>query len=269
MGVLLHQARALLSLGLLLTAAEAAANPPKPVPENVFDTDLRGKPSEPQWKREQRRDLAFQEGKKLIEEESWSKAAQKLREVIDIRSDPRALLWLGFAQEKQGNLLNAKAIYAQALQDARDEKRTQEEEDAKQALAALAPAIPRLDIHLPAGVESSVYVDAALMNLQKGGVEVDPGSHSLTIVSPGRQTFHMRTDVKAGQAVAIEPALLEISPTPLPADLPPVQPVDPGPRGCSCEVPTERGGNLAGWAVAAGVALLWIFRRTRSAGAPR
>src|SRR6185503_14294884 len=138
MSPLHRRAGAVLSLAVLLTVAGAAAAEPPP----------KGDP---------RRDAALQEGKKLVDEKSWSKAAKKFREAIGIRSDPKAILLLGLTQEKLGNLLDAKALYTQALKDAQEEKRKPDEKEAQKALAALEPTIPRLDIHVPKGMDSAVY----------------------------------------------------------------------------------------------------------------
>src|SRR5262245_21357060 len=77
---------------------------------------------------EGRRTELYREGVTLGEQGDWAGAARKFREVVQIRSAPKALLALAVAEAKQGHLLEAKRINETALVDAQSAGATHAEE---------------------------------------------------------------------------------------------------------------------------------------------
>jgi hypothetical protein len=219
-----------LSFGLLVaTAAPVAAAPD----DASADTAAR-KPAEPQWKIDLRREALYREGQVLIQQGRFQEALDKLREVNQIRSHPRVLLWMGFPEEQLGHLLKAKAIYTQAQQDAQAAKLKSEEQDAERALAALAPKIPRLVIHLALREGAEVSLDSAKVPFQKEGWEVDPGKHAVSVSWPKRPPFQTEVIAKVGEVSTVNVVVPEEKQAPKPPPKPPapvVETASSGPPG--------------------------------------
>lgn len=236
MAIVYTRAISSLSFALLLaTAAPAAAAPPAAPaePDDPYEDAPAAKPAESQWKIEQRRETLYREGRALAKQGHWQEALDKLREVNQIRSHPRVLLWMGFPEEQLGNLLKAKAIYTQAREDARVAKLKREEQDAEQALQALEPKIPRIVLHIPASSVASVYLDSARVPFQQDGWEVNPGKHSVSVTWAERRPFHTEVEAKVGEVNTTDvpfPEALPPSPPP-PASGPPGGPIALGVLG--------------------------------------
>src|SRR5262245_23415194 len=108
------------SLVLLSAAVPAVGdNPPKPTSDAPYadlptpksapphvqapapDDDPYATPppsnsADPPWVVEKRREKLYGQARKLAGEGRWKEALEKFREVNEIRSDPRVLLWKGF-----------------------------------------------------------------------------------------------------------------------------------------------------------------------------
>jgi hypothetical protein len=198
---------AALSVGLLVaTAAPAGA---APAPDDPAPAAPARKPAEPQWKIDLHREGLYRESQGLIQQGRFQEALDRLREVNQIRSHPRVLLWMGFAEEQLGHLLSAKEIYAQALQDAKTVKLKTEEQDAEKALAALTPKIPRLVIRLARSEGAAVTLDSAQVPFQKEGWEVDPGKHAVSVTWPQLPPFRAEAVAKVGEVSTVDVATPE------------------------------------------------------------
>src|SRR5262249_25993750 len=99
---------------------------------------------EPERKVAQRREALFKEGQKLVEQEQWREALDRFREVQRLRAHPRVLLWMAYCVEHLGQVLKARAIYAQALADAQEAKLADVEGDATRSLAEISAKIPHI-----------------------------------------------------------------------------------------------------------------------------
>ena len=140
-------------------------------------------------KTEERRTQLFNEGKQLFEAGKLAQAAEKFREVIAIRSAPRALIALGLALENQGKYLEARGVYAHAFTEARDDNVTEDMETIKSALGLLAQKIPTVTVRAPGGVpDVEVRVDGAIAQAATA-VDVDPGAHTIVVTAPNATKF--------------------------------------------------------------------------------
>ena len=205
--------------------------------------------------------VLMRDGKKLVDGEKWSEAAAKFTEAIQLDPHPEPFLWKGFAEEKLGHLVVAKAIYAEALSQAKLEKLPESVGQAEQALTELGPKIPRIILHLPSDVPATVSVDGAILEMPATGLEVNPGSRSVDVSSPGREPFHADVKAEEGHVYKLAVPLLPLTPEAI-ESAPPMPPVE-GPRGCgACAVANPSGAPLP--IALAALAALVLSERRRS-----
>jgi hypothetical protein len=127
------------SLLLLAAATPSAAGPPQPHPVDVHTTSVAD---------EAHREALFKDGKKLIKAGQADEGLKLLQQAMEIRSSPEVLFWGGYAKEQLGDLVEAKKIYLQVLEDARADHLVQIEESVTKALTQIASKMSRLVIHL-------------------------------------------------------------------------------------------------------------------------
>jgi len=218
---------------------------------------------EPAWKRNIRRDQLYKEGQALVKEGQWEAAVEKFQAVIELRSEPRVLLWTAFAEEKLGHLLKAQALYATALEGAKATNAKSEEEAATQALDAVDKKIPRIVIQLPPRVELSVVlVDGTRIEVLKEGYPVDPGKHDVKAAAEGREPFETEVTANVGENHVVTVTLPIKAPSPVAPVVVKKKPPTPPPP---VEFPTKAVALTAvGSAMAIGGAVLVGFGMTRS-----
>jgi hypothetical protein len=204
-------------------------------------------------KEEAKRTQLFKEGKALGDAGQWKEAAEKFRAVVELRSAPKALIALAFAEEKSGRLSEAKRLYEKAREDAVAAKLKADEEAAAQALRQLLPRVPRIAVKLPADAkDATILIDDKPAELQFGDADVDPGEHTVTVNAVDRKEFKQTVTVAEGERKEVQAVLAPIYVPPPPP--PPETGRGPPPVGAIV---------LAGVGVGAGVAgaVLWGIAR--------
>src|SRR5690348_5812395 len=96
---------------VLLTAGQAFADPPKDS-LNHPNTDVLAAPRRPAT--EKQRLSLVEKGKGLTRDGHYPEALVAFSEALAVRPDPKVLLWVGYAQEQTGTLLDAKESYIEA-----------------------------------------------------------------------------------------------------------------------------------------------------------
>lgn len=174
---------------------------------------------------EARRTQLFEQAKKLADEGRWGEAAGPLREVVQIRSAPKALMALGVVERELLHLLEARRLLSQAAADARAASLAADEKQALALLADLDPRIPRVELDGAADVPGlTAFVDDAPAEIVEGRfVRVDPGKHTLRLEAPGRpaQRAPVTVELKQTVHVAVERAPEGQPPPPSAAPAPP------------------------------------------------
>ncbi|MFS8071513.1 MAG: hypothetical protein ACMG6S_34515 [Byssovorax sp.] len=204
--------------------------------------------------------LLMRDGKKLVDGEKWVEASAKFSEAIKLNPHPEPYLWKGFAEEKLGHLVVAKALYSEARNEAKLNNLAQETAQAEEALAEIAKKIPRIVLRLPPGVEAAVSIDGASIVVSPEGADVNPGARSVDVSATARQPFHADVTAEEGQVYPLDVALPLLMPAVVAAP-PPVLPPVEGPRGCGpCSVGTAGDAPLP-ISLAALAALLFSERR--------
>lgn len=246
--VFMHRLAAVVSIALLVAVPRVAAadDPPQGHAPLSQKEKLR-------WS------VFMRDGKKLVEEEKWVSASMKFSEAIKLDPQPEAFLWKGFTQEKLGHLVVAKAIYAEARNQAKLEKLPQAVEQAEEALAEIRKKIPRVMVRLPAGVNATVSIDGATIVVPADGADLNPGLRSVDVSAPGRELFHAAMDAQEGKVYTLDAPLRPLT-TEGEAPTPPVE----GQRGCGpCSVGTAGEAPLPISLAALAALLLSERRRSR------
>ena len=214
---------------VLLTAGQAFADSPK----DPRDDANAGSPAASRRSVSEKQRLALiEKGKGLTRNGQYPAALEVLREALEVRPDPRVLLWMGYAQEQTGTLLAARASYLEAKAVARAGKLAAEERNADQALVDIAAKIPRVTFKLPPDVNVMIRIDGKEIRSPSNGVEVDPGLHNVLVSGPGIHPNRVSVVVSPGEAPVVEPTMTRI---PL---LPPASP--PSSPDKTASAPPER-----------------------------
>lgn len=132
---------------------------------------------------EARRRALFEEGNRAAVEGRWVDAAANFRQVVALRSAPRALIAQAEAERNLDHLLLAKELLVQAIRDATSRNLVADRLDAERLLSTLAPTIPRVRLARAVGSpkQLTALVDGAKRLIVDDQIEVDPGEHTLTL----------------------------------------------------------------------------------------
>lgn len=200
--------------------------------------------------------VIMRDGKALVDDEHWALATAKFSEAVKLDPRPEAYIWKGFTEEKLGHLTIAKAMYSQAWSEAKANDLPQLVKKSEEALILLGKKMPLIVVQLPVGVRARVSIDGASIAMTPEGIGVNPGSRSLDVSAPGRESFHIQVKAEEGQVYRFEAPLALLPPEP------PAPPVE-GMRGCgACSVGSAGGELLPSFL--ATLAVLFIAKRRRS-----
>lgn len=194
----------------ILAEADVPRAPPAPPRKTVVP--------EPEWKINQRRQVLFDEGQRLADEEKWSDALDRFREVVRLRSHPRVTLWMALCEERLGRLLRARELYLQAQAEAHAARLYDVEKSAADALHELTPRVPLIVVRLVPAVDAEVLIDGSSVPLRDGGVFVDPGTRRIVARAKGRKDYRAEVSIGPGEEKILNVSLVEDAP---PMQLPP------------------------------------------------
>ncbi|HVH44178.1 MAG TPA: hypothetical protein VM925_17625 [Labilithrix sp.] len=149
----------------------------------------------------------FDEARQLMDRGRFGEACPKLAE--SQRLDPGAgtLLNLAICHEKEGKTGSAYLEMTAASSQASKDGRKDREKIANDHLAALAPRVSKLSVHVrqdEPGVE--VRVDGTVIRRPAWDVAsvVDPGQHVVDATAPGRRAFHQVVTVAEGEQRTVQ-----------------------------------------------------------------
>lgn len=163
---------------------------------------------------EARRQALFAEAAMLSEADRWPEAAAKIREVIAIRSSPKALVALAFAEERLDHLLEARRLLERAAEGAVAAGRLDVVQLTVDARKRLTSVTPRIRLMGPdADRIRSVEVDGLVVELVAGNFSVDPGPHDI-VARADDATFEATIEIKRGSQQLVDVTLArEAEPT--------------------------------------------------------
>jgi len=174
----------------------------------------------------------FDDGRRLMDESRYGEACPKLAESQRLDPGGGTILNLAICHEKEGKLATAKNDFDEALVVAMKDGRKDRQKIAKDRLAAIAAAIPRVTVMISpsADIEGlEVKLDGLVLRRAAWGVEatVDPGPHVVEASATGRSPWSSTVQVNAGQKKVVPvPALGPLASLPPGASLPLVATAD-------------------------------------------
>jgi hypothetical protein len=135
---------------------------------------------------EKRRTQLFLEARKLADEGRFAEAVAPLREVLRIRSAPKALIALALVERELTHMLEARRLLDEAIAAAQKDRLPDDEAAAKSALTELLPLIPRIDLEEAERFEGlRVFVDDQPAVKLDGRILLDPGTRVVRLEAPG------------------------------------------------------------------------------------
>lgn len=154
---------------------------------------------------EDRRTRLFKEGKAAADAGKWAEAADKFRQVVAIRSAPKALIALGVAEERLGRVASAHAEYRRAREEAADKSLVDELKTANAALEAIRPRLPKV-VFSPSDALAGarIEIDGEAARPDDGVLFVNPGEHTVSATASGKGTFKTTISLEEGQQHEIE-----------------------------------------------------------------
>jgi hypothetical protein len=163
-----------------------------------------------------RADVAFQEGRALLDLGNYKAACEKLELSMQLDPSPGTLLNLGNCYEPQGDLVRALENFERAFADAHwtsDPRRKQLwTEAARERIASLSPRVPQLSVR-NAPPDGRVSLDREPLERTSGALRINPGRHLVEVSAPGKRTFRQNIDIATGQRLAIDVPALEADPS--------------------------------------------------------
>jgi len=154
--------------------------------------------------REAQRTELYKDAVDLANAGRWADAAEKLQEVLAIRSSPKVRFTFGQAEEHVGKLATAYDAYAQALADAEAAGETDVADTAGRAMRALAGRVPVVRVKVTGAGASAASATIDEHAAKVGDpVRVDPGEHVVAVTAPGAKAAQARITVTEGQRVEV------------------------------------------------------------------
>ena len=136
----------------------------------------------------------FHEGKKLYSEKRYAEACQRLDQ--SHKADPAGgtVLLLAMCYERLGRTSSAWAKYSEALALARRDGRSDREQKAQEAMAALEPQLTYVSVTLETEAKAISNMEFELDGVRipllvDAKVPVDPGEHTLVVKAPNYEPF--------------------------------------------------------------------------------
>lgn len=203
----------------------------------------------------QQAEALFEEGRQLMEQRDFGRAAEKFEAAYQIFPAVGTLLNLGVAHRENGDRVSAWEAFERAADLAR---RTQDNREsyARERMQELTPELYRLRIDVPEQVR-----DRSLVITRDGEpvgearwnkpFPVQPGEHVIRAERPGAQPFETRVDVSAKGDVAVVAIPVSLPVDAAPSPVPEVTPTPTSTDDQGSGMPTGRKIALGGFAVGA------------------
>jgi hypothetical protein len=159
----------------------------------------------------------FDEARKLMDVGRYAEACPKLAESQALDPGGGTLLNLAICHEREGRLATAYAEYVDARAVAAREGHKGREQLARERIAALEAAVPRIAVVVPGGADVDgleIRLDGLVLRRPAWGVAtpVDPGTHRIEATAPGRAPFEALVPIAANERKTVEVALSPLPP---------------------------------------------------------
>jgi hypothetical protein len=178
----------------------------------------------------------YQDGRQLLLQGATELACARLQASQSVQPAVGTLLLLGHCYEALGRTASAWAVFHAAESLARSAQQSERAEIARVRAAALEARLSRLEILLPAGVDTrawQVRQDERSLPLASltTPLPLDPGEHELSVSAPGYEPWSTRL------SIAPERALTQVRVPPLSVRSEPTQTKVPSPAAMQERAP--------------------------------
>ena len=201
---------------------------------------------------------AFAEGVELSDQGRWGEAAQRFREVMEVRATAQVKYNLAVALEHDGQLAEAVVLLRDVTGDRELDRATRRE--AQRLLDSAERRVGTLTVHVTGDVAgATIEVNGRELTADQIGIGVpaDPGDNTVVLARGGRQVDRQTANVPEGGSASVT---LNAASAPTPADVamaaevPPDDPEEPG-------EPTDYGilGEWWFWGAVAGVVVAAVL----------
>jgi len=158
----------------------------------------------------------YDEARQLVAAEKFEQACPKFKASYELDPAGGTLLNLADCYERQGKTATAWTTFKDALEAARHDGKTERSEFATQHLANLEKRLSRLSVAVPDAAREpglEVTVDGTPLAEAAYGVALplDPGSHVIRAVAPGKQPFEKSVEVSSSSAQRLTIELPKLS----------------------------------------------------------
>ena len=164
----------------------------------------------------------YDEARQLVAAEKFEQACPKLKASYELDPAGGTLLNLADCYEHQGKTALAWTTFKDALEAARRDGKSERVEFATQHLATLEKRLSRLSVAVPEtaripGLEVTVDGTPLAEAAYDIALPVDPGTHRIRAVAPGKQAFEKSVEVPSSSAEHLKidlPTLADASSAP-------------------------------------------------------
>ena len=150
---------------------------------------------------------AFEDGRRLLEEDKPAEACKRFEESIALDPDaPGTLLNLGLCNERIGRTATALAWFRKAQFRAAETKKADYEQAARKETIALAAKVPKIHFELanPPPTGATFLLDGnQIVESDMTSVEVDPQSHTLEMRVQGKAPLRVEITAKDGETQTV------------------------------------------------------------------
>jgi hypothetical protein len=219
----------------------------------------------------------FEQGRALFKNGNYAAALTQFEAAAKVMRTFGILLNIAECQEKLGRTASAWATWREARAVALEAQKTDDEAMAAERQRSLEPALSRLTIVVPPGMdlpELEVLRDGAIVPREAWGrpIAVDPGAHLIEARAPGRKARSFDVSVQGNadkRSVTLSPLETDGAPPATPTAAPPQQqqpvsvpppsapapttsepPASPPPPAVDASNGSGSGQRLAGWVLA-------------------
>jgi len=158
--------------------------------------------------KKEKADKLYKEGVELLKNGDVEGAAKLFKKAVEIKRSAPLLFNLGQATAKLGRLTEAKELLIEARTEAEKNGPPAMVDLSANALKALDSRFPRITVELPTGVkDADVQVDGKKLESSSDGMQVEPGSHELSVAASGYERYTETFQVKEGEKRKLSPKL--------------------------------------------------------------
>ncbi len=153
----------------------------------------------------------FRQGRDLIKKGDWKSGCEKLDASMKRYASASTLMNLALCRQEEGRVATAWAMVQQALVLNRDtvgaQRRDRLQATGEELPAKLEPRLSRLRVTVVPPTEGARVEEAGRSLPLESAVPLDPGTHDLVLLLPGRADVKRQVSLREGETLSVELAV--------------------------------------------------------------